>query len=241
MNDTPEIVTASDISPVSMPTPTVPTGTPAPAPAAPALDTAKIDRGGIVFDPARHIDRQNKLTGRWMPRGGRKPGVKSSPPPAPVQSAPSFIPKDAPPAPAAEKPATPGATAVEPAADNSEDAAECAARALQFAAGTVFDAHKDCTPPPDEHRSMTRSFAAFIRSKGWQATAGVSTLIVIAAWLLRVLQKDKPAAKVRGWLGAGKAEAAIDVTPAAAKPTAPPPPPKPSGVFEFIPEAEIPQ
>lgn len=83
---------------------------------------------------------------------------------------------------------------------------------------------------------MVRAFASYIRSKNWQATAGVATLIVLAAWLFRVLQKDKPAAKLRGWLGADKADTAIDITPAktVAAPAAPVAP-KPAGVFEFIP------
>lgn len=233
----PEIVTASAITPTTMPTPTgpaAPAAAPVPAAPSPALDSSKVDGAGVVFDPARHIDRMNAKTGRWMPRGGRKPGSVaaggSTPAPA-AKPAPSFIPDQVPPPPAAEaEAAKPGPAAGEPAPgpDNSEDAAECAARALQFAAGTVFDDHAAATPPPKEHESMVRGFAAFIRSKGWQATAGVAVVIIVAAWLMRVLQKDKPREKVRSWMGLDRAEKARDVTPADKRPTPPPPPPAPT-------------
>lgn len=244
-----EIVSADAITPQTMPTPTAPVSSAAvapaqPAPPSPALDSSKVDSKGTVFDPTKHIDRTNPSTGRWMPRGGRKARVipTGGPAPAPAEKpAPSFIPQSVPPAPKVEgEQETPSATQPTAAAlpDNSEDAAECAARALQFAAGTVFDDHDASTPAPKEHASMVRSFAAFIRAKGWQATAGVAVVIVLVAWLLRVLQKDKPREKVRHWLGLARVEKARDVTPEEKKPAAPAPTPvavaRPQTIHDII-------
>lgn len=217
-------ITAADITPADMPAPTsaapktnlqggtVPSETHILAPAgstpAPAPTSAEVDSRGVPFDPARHLPRKHPIGGQWMPKGGRKPKVaKPAPSPTPEAARPaapveSFIPADVP---AAEKPAE--ATAAERApeahaeiVDHSEDAAEVVCRAAQFGAGMVLDAPEDVTPAPAEHKSMTKATAAYIRTKGWQATAGVALFLVFAAWILRIANKPRPREKIRGWL-----------------------------------------
>lgn len=43
-----------------------------------AIAPGTTDRAGAPFDPARHVAKQHPRTGRWMPRGGRKPKTASS-------------------------------------------------------------------------------------------------------------------------------------------------------------------
>lgn len=250
-----EQVSAADVAPVEVPTPTAPASAPAspssvvpetpPKPAvvtdgaASAGDSAPLDldRAGVAFDPARHVRRKHPKTGRWMPKGGRRPAAAGADPGAARSAppAPSFIPSNIPPpAPdagtgAASSTPEPAPTPAEPIADHSNEAAECAAQALQFAAGVAFDAHEDCACSPAEHRSMVQSFAAYIRAKGWQATAGAAMFLVLAAYLLRVLRKDKPREKVAAWITDLRAAGAKNVTPEDKRPgaAAPPPPPQP--------------
>jgi hypothetical protein len=84
--------------------------------------------------------------------------------------------------------------------DHSDDAAEVGCRAVQFVAGVALDAPDDVQPTPAEHKHMVRATAAYIRSKGWQATAGIGLALMFGAWLLKVLSKPRPMSKVRGWL-----------------------------------------
>lgn len=214
-------ITAADITPADMPAPTsaapktnlqggtAPSGDHTPAPAgstpAPAPTSAEVDSRGVPFDPARHLPRKHPIGGQWMPKGGRKPKVaKPAPAPTPEaarQASPveSFIPPDVPPAeqPAAAERAPDAHAEI---VDHSEDAAEVVCRAAQFGAGIVLDAPEDVTPAPAEHKSMTKATAAYIRTKGWQATAGVALFLVFAAWILRVVNKPRPREKIRGWL-----------------------------------------
>jgi hypothetical protein len=247
MSDTPATISADDIAPAALPTPTAPAVT-AGAPtqttpegantagvsadSAPALDASQpaagtLDAKGTPFDPSRHIPRTHPRTGAWMPRGGRKAGVTppasanpgiaqttpSTPPPA------SYIPAEEPPPPSADepKPSTPPA----PEVDHSDDAGEVVCSSVEVIAGIIFDAPEDCTPSAVEHKNMVRAVAAYIRAKGWQATAGVGLLLMFGAYLLRVLRKPKPNAAVRRWVGLDRAEKALDVTPEAERPSAP--------------------
>jgi membrane-bound lytic murein transglycosylase B len=96
---------------------------------------------------------------------------------------------------------------------------------VEVVAGIAFDSPEDCTPPAAEHANMVRAVAAYLRAKGWQAAAGVGILLMFGAYLLRVLRKPKPQAKVREWFSA--ATRARDVTPPEARP-APAAPRQPS-------------
>lgn len=232
-----QTVSADDITPLDMPPPTgEPVAQPIPQPDSVSENLRKndahdahvtpadeIDRGGVKFDGKRHLRRLHPTTGRWMPKGGRRPKSPAASSRPGVEQ-PSYIPASVPPAPPSpdsvktitdEIPSAAQSTAAD---DQADAAGECAARALQFAAGIVFDSPDDCTPPGPEHRSMVRAFAAYIRAKGWQGTAGTSVFLVIVAWVLRVLMKEKPRAAIRGWIDHAKAKAARDVTPPDAAP-----------------------
>jgi len=236
-----ESVPASAIVQLEMPTPTgpaAPASSPQPASvdapvSQPAAEVPR-DKAGTAFDAARHLNKLHPTSGRWMPKGGRKARASGAPasatPPAPAQS---FIPKDAPP-PAAEGKSEDKSSAAAPAAvDYSNDAGEVVCRATQLIAGIAFDSPEDCTPAAAEHKNMVSATAAYIRMKGWQASAGVALLLVFAAWLLRILSKPKPQAKVREWLRFTRAQ---DVTPAAE----PQPEPTPSGPSPGSPVIDIP-
>jgi hypothetical protein len=247
MSDTPATISADDIAPAALPTPTAPAVT-AGAPtqttpegantagvsadSAPALDASQpaagtLDAKGTPFDPSRHIPRTHPRTGAWMPRGGRKAGATppASANPGTAQTAPdapppaSYIPAEEPPPPQSSdaKPSTPPA----PEVDHSDDAGEVVCSSVEVIAGIIFDAPEDCTPSAVEHKNMVRAVAAYIRAKGWQATAGVGLLLMFGAYLLRVLRKPKPNAAVRRWVGLDRAEKALDVTPEAERPSAP--------------------
>lgn len=240
-------ISADSIAPAALPAPTSPPPVTAGAPAqdiggntasnapeapSPNIDASHpsagtLDSKGTPFDAARHVPRLHPRTGRWMPRGGRKPGVTppagsapgasqdapSAPPP------PSYIPPEEP-APASDE--KPGASAEPPppTVDHSDDAGEVVCSSIEVIAGIVFDSPEDCTPAASEHKNMVRATAAYIRAKGWQASAGVGLLLMFGAYLLRVLRKPKPNATVRRWVGLDRAERAKDVTPEAARPSA---------------------
>jgi hypothetical protein len=89
------------------------------------------------------------------------------------------------------------------------------------AAGVVFDAPEDCTPPLAEHKNMVRAVAAYVRARGWHIAAGFGLALMFAAYLLRIARKPRPAAKVRAWFSSSRAERARDVTPDTARPSAP--------------------
>lgn len=246
----PEHVQAAQIAPPAMPTPTAPASTAAEPPSAPAASSAQIvdetnrDSAGVPFDATKHT-RKHPKTGRWMPRGGRKPRQPGQPAAgAPETPAPSFIPKDAPPpspaeSNAPESKAEPASAppVTESGADYSADAGECVSEALQFGAGVVFDAPDDCAASPAEHKRMSSAFAAFVRSKNWQATAAVAAALVVVAFILRTLKKDKPRAKFRSWFT--PARPPVDVTPPDARPKtaapAKPAEPEPARIIEIAP------
>ena len=217
--DTPETVNAADITPQDMPTPTAPAttspqqggtapgaihppasagSTPAPAP---TVAPGTLDDQGHPFDPARHLPRKHPRGGHWLPKGGRTPGSPAKAAAAPMAS---FIPAKVPsplPDPSEPEPNGPESPrAASAAVDYSADAGEVAARAVQLSAGIVLKAPKETTASPAEHRHMVEATAAYIRSKNWQAAAGVGLVLMFAAWLLKVLQQPGPQATVSGWL-----------------------------------------
>lgn len=219
------VVAASEILPAEIPTPTAPLSpeqqTQGPAAPAPLVDSnAERDAKGVPFDPARHLARKHPATGRWMPKGGRKPGSGSAPTssessagapsnPLPPPSA-SFIPDAAPPPPVEAKAGSdePAPVRVE-SVDHSDDAAECGVCAVVAVAGLVFD--EDCSPGAAEEKNMKKAVAAYIRAKGWQATAGIGLFLMFAAYVLRLLRKPGPKTKVREWF---RFKGAKSVTPA---------------------------
>lgn len=113
-------------------------------PAASAIAPGTPDRNGVPFDPSRHISKKHPVTGRWMPRGGRKPKIvlpssssTSSPPvgtdldtkapsmpspPSPADS-PAEIPAPAPSFADIERAAGPAAPPVNPSAAPDENPA----------------------------------------------------------------------------------------------------------------------
>ncbi|HYC70020.1 MAG TPA: hypothetical protein VEB66_02365 [Opitutaceae bacterium] len=160
----------------------------------------------MAFDPAKHNRSKHPHTGRWMPKGGRTKRDGSSPAsPGPVTSAPSFIPKDVPPAASPEKASLPAPAAsaetgvAVPIVDHSSDVGEIVSRSVQLTAGIVFDAAEECTATAAEHNHMVKATAAFIRSKGWQAAAGLGLFLMFTAWVMKILQKPKVGEKVRSW------------------------------------------
>lgn len=230
MIDTPETVSAADITPKDMPAPTSPASpqggtvpseahnpapagsTPAPAPTTP-IEGEK-DSAGVVWDAVRHIRAKNKHTGRWMPRGGRRPGVPAKSPPAKTES---FVPAVVPAPPAEINPpaeTTPSA----PVVDHSTDAGEVIAQATQLTAGIVLKAPEETRASPAEHKHMVEATAAYIRSKGWQAAAGIGLLLMFTAWLLKVMQRPKARETVAGWFTRPEPR---NVTPEDKRPAAP--------------------
>lgn len=213
-------VPASAITPAEVPIPTAPATPPEkpasePPPVAAIDPNAERDSADVPFDSARHLPKKHPHTGRWMPKGGRKVGPSSaatssasshgetSKPSAPAPA--SFIPATPPPPPAesAESDAPGSSRAPDARAevvDHSDDAGEVACQVAQFTAGVLLDAPEDVAPSAAEHRHMVKATAAYIRSKGWQATAGIGLALMFAAWLLKTLRKPRPMAKVHGWL-----------------------------------------
>lgn len=237
-----QTVPASAITPTEIPIPTSPA--PAAAPAPTPSGNVRKDAAGVPFDPARHLEKMHPHSGRWMPRAqkgvkkrsassagtfsGSSPGANSNvSPPAPV----SFIPATPPPAPAELVDESKPAETAEPlqVVDHSDDAAEVGVRAVQFGLGVVLDAPEDVTPAAAEHRQMVKTVSAYVRAKGWQATAGVGLVIMFAAYVLRVLNRPRPMAKVRGWFSLDAPAAASKAAPASApKPDEPRAPAAPS-------------
>jgi|JI10StandDraft_1071094.scaffolds.fasta_scaffold111619_4 hypothetical protein len=247
----PVSVPASALTPTDMPTPTAPVSTsqqggtapsevhnlaPAgstPAPA-PTVATGTLDDCGRAFDPARHLPRKHPRGGHWLPKGGRKPGAATKATPAAVAS---FIPAKVPAA--LIDPSAPQINEMEsprpaaPGVDHAADAGEVAARAVQLTAGIVLKAPKETTASPAEHRHMVEATAAYIRSKNWQAAAGVGLLLMFGAWLLKVLQQPGPHATVSGWL---KGEA----PPAPPSPATPAAPARPAPAATPGPQSDLP-
>ena len=84
--------------------------------------------------------------------------------------------------------------------DNSADAADVGCNVLYFIVGLIFDAHEEATPGKAEHENFVRTAAAYIRTTGWRATAGIAFLLRCLAYVLSVMRKPKAAAKVREYV-----------------------------------------
>lgn len=242
----PEHVTIDDVAPTSVPIPTAPAPTvtsetpPAEQVASSASTSANaVDDAGTPFDGTRHLPKKHPRTGRWLPRGGRKPRAATTTPSTDASTSqpppPSFIPPQPPPPPesAAQPPPKSEASSAQ-AVDHSEDAGEVLCSAVEVAAGVIFDAPEDCTPPVAEHKNMVRAVAAYVRSRGWHIAAGLGVGLMFAAYLLRVVRKPKPGAKLRSWLQFDRAEKARDVTPENVRPSNAPSPKK-SDVIDLPP------
>lgn len=93
--------------------------TPTPAGSSPVAP-GTLDRKGVPFDPARHIPKERKVTGGWMPRGGRKAkaasaaGSSSEPASLFPEGSPSSPPTPSAPSPGADTPPTPPPAAETP-------------------------------------------------------------------------------------------------------------------------------
>ncbi len=190
----------------------------------PAPDAPR-DARGHVFRPEFHrLGSDGKpfvnKHGLFMPRGGRKPKNFAPPPPpmAPGESPWSSAEKTAASAPPPvvdekkkEEPAAAAPTSHADISDNSDDASEVFCRAIYTVTGFAFDAPAECQPRPAEHDNMRRAFAAYLRSKGWKSSAGVGIVLMLAAYLLRVLGKPVPAAKLKSWFADWRANRAKPV------------------------------
>lgn len=230
----PQAVSASAITPKDMPKPTAPaehTAAPvAEKAAAPVVESnVEKDARGVPFDPACHLNKKHPVSGRWMPKGGRKKKVKgatsdvsTSQPSSSEKSAGSGSTTTPPPSASFipdEKSVTGQADATgsksQPApdaraeiVDHADDAAEVVTRGAQFGAGLVFDDPDAGKVTDGEHQNMRKATAAYIRTKGWQASAGVALALVFVAWFLRIVNKPGPQAKVKSWLSIGREPAA---------------------------------
>jgi hypothetical protein len=94
-----------------------------------AIAPGTIDRQGTPFDPARHIPKMHPLTGRWMPKGGRKPKNAST---ASVSVFSASVPTDTP------------LKAITPTADSSPPTA---ARIEPSAAPSLADIERAANAP----------------------------------------------------------------------------------------------
>lgn len=238
-----EPVTADAITPLDMPTPTAPTpaaaqdnaqeAAQAPAAPTPAADAdAEKDSAGVPFDPARHLAKKNPHSGRWMPRGGRKPKPKTpagAAPADPAQTALPFTPaetyipaQDTPPAadqdkaqePAQDKTNEPAqaAPAAGNGADHTEAAGEMGSHALQFGAGLVSGLPEEFTATNPEHKKLAEAFACFFRSLGWEKGSPFLLLFLTAgAWIISRCRRPAVAAAIREKIKFARAE---NVTPA---------------------------
>ena len=185
--------------------------------------------------------------GFYMPKGGKgahgsaaAPAAEVAPASAPaVESAPAAAPAPvsaAPSAPAwseAEKAAAaqsvpaeavPGSGAVpdpDITVDHSADAAEAICGGAYLIAGVTFDASEDATPGKQEHENLRNVTAAWIRSTGWKGGPLAGMLLGWAAYLMRLVRKPKPAAKMREWFGTMKRAQPVDVETTPVRPAAP--------------------
>ena len=236
-----KIVTAADLLP-ELDSPRPPSNPPdssaavSAPPAAltsPAVDV-ETDSAGVPFDAARHLSKKHPATGRWMPRGGRKPksaapaspasssASTSSPPPAssgvspasstpPADDIPDVAPSDAP-ADAADN-AGPGDAApddqpagpVRDAALSPKRAGELAARALYKVAGDLSGDRKRAVAKGEEHESIKQTFAAYFEFRGLKLVGGLALAATIIAYLLTDDRSDGIGARVRDWLSKRRA------------------------------------
>ena len=185
------------------------------------------DKFGHAFRPGFHRTNADgtpyiSARGLYMPRGGKRPRAATAAPAetAPVMPDASGAWSAADKATAAAQPEPePGQTAAQPAPaqqtgpDTSEAAAEVFCRGLYAVLGFALECPEDVTPGKAEHDNMQRATAAYIRAKGWTATAGWGVLLMFAAYLLRLITRPGPSAKVKAWLADWKVRRAKPVTP----------------------------
>ncbi len=195
--DTPKPTAPAADQAVTPPAVTPPSPAPAPAPAAPT--SGETDAGGVPFDPAKHTGKKHPKTGRWMPRGGRKPGHKSADP-APAGAAWSDAERAA-----ATAPATPanaeliddGHPAPAPGAPpvaKAKDAAEVACRSIYAVVGAVTKSGAEAKADPEDHENLRDTAAAYIESKGWTFVGLFAVGIALLAYFLRIGERPKVSA-----------------------------------------------
>lgn len=240
----PATVAAEMLANVPQPAPE-PQTAPEPSPAAEPSPDAPRDAHGHAFRPGFHRENPDgtpytNARGDYMPRGGRRKGVPNAPTPPPAQpwseaerraavSPPpaESSPESQPAAPGTPPPAesaAPGAT-MPGAVDLSESGAEVGCRVVYTLSGAIFNAFEDCEPAAREHDQLRKSLAAYIRSKGWTATAGWAIFLEFCGYLLRLVRKPGPSKQLRAWFADWRASQATPVAPVQVEPP-------PAGVTE---------
>jgi len=245
--------------------PAAPTAEPPPVVAPVTHGPAPIDKAGRLFDPKHYRANADgspflNAKGYFMPRGGRK--AKTAGPVVTASAAPIAAPA-VPLPPAVDawsasdrataagvpsgQPGEPGEAAgpsaagqAAPPVGKSSDAAEVGCRAVYTAAGLVFGAPDEATPPPAEHKNYVEAAAAYIDYRGWKFVGGLALVVCALAYLLRMASKPKTEARIKKWTGFG--EEPRNVTPApASKAEADEPPPAPPPVAAVPPVSIAPQ
>jgi len=161
-------VTADELLAGSKP-PSVAGPPPAPPAAAPPADTGPEgpaqgltrDAAGVVFDPEKHLPKPNSKTGRWMPKGGRKPSQAIDPP-----AAASYVPEDAPAAP------------IPAGGDVFEAMADMHCRAFYGVAVAFLS--DEWLPESGEHEANRRALASYYRAKGMTPDSPGYALALVA-------------------------------------------------------------
>lgn len=185
-----------------------------------------LDRHGVPFDPARHIARQHPTSGRWMPRGGRKPkaaspfsGSTSSPPestgadtPPPSPPSPAGSPAASEPAPsfddiekAAAEPAKPANAELVDDKDaelSPEGTGEILARAGYAVTGAVIGNHKAATATGAEHANIKRVVGAYCRHRGIVFVGTLALIGTFIAYLLDDLRREVVVERIKAFFRA---------------------------------------
>jgi hypothetical protein len=196
----------------------------------PITPDGKIDKGGKIFDPARHKSNSDGTPflnrhGRFMPIGGRKklgaaettaplvddPAAPLNQPEPPVWSEAA---RAAAAAPSPEAQAAAGKTAGPAAAlteDQSDDAAEVLTQTLYFTVGVLIGSTEAATPEKSEHVNFCKAASAWIRTTGWKGTALTCFVLRVCAYLLRVARKPEAAETIQKWMRAFKEKKAHPV------------------------------
>lgn len=235
----------------------------APAPAAPAErlpmprpgdPEGETDSAGVVWDRAKHATKKHPHTGRWMPRGGRRPkfaavpraAPAAAPEPSPWSEAERAaaagqpaepLPSPTAPAPGAADEPAPVPTGPGPKAD-ADDAAEVATQAIYLATGVATGHPDEARLRPGDHANLRNTLAAYFRAKGWAVTGGLAVGLALAAYFLKVGNAPKTGdtlrARFTAWRESQRAATARRVSPDA-PPAVPPRPPTAAPVRMDVP------
>ena len=158
---------------------------------APPIPGVTADSGGTPFDPLRHLAKKNPTSGRWMPRGGRKP------------AAGSFIPADEGPPGASSAPAGAGGPVAPAGPDVYRAMADMHVRA--FYGVTVGLLSDEWLPQSGEHETNVDVLAAYYRAKGMTPDSPGYALILVgityAGKRLAMPKTQTRLAGFRAWVG----------------------------------------